>query len=35
LDATKARRILGWSAEYDLDAGLHETVEWYLRYLAC
>ena len=29
LDATKARRELGWSARFSLEEGLDRTVEWY------
>jgi UDP-glucuronate 4-epimerase len=28
-DVTKARRLLGWSAEMPLEEGLHEAVAWY------
>jgi UDP-glucose 4-epimerase len=28
-DATRAREILGWKPEYDLDAGLKAFTEWY------
>jgi CDP-glucose 4,6-dehydratase len=34
LDASKARRVLGWEPRYGLDDGLAETVEWYRAYLA-
>jgi dTDP-glucose 4,6-dehydratase len=30
IDATRARRELGWRPAYDFDAGLHATVRWYL-----
>jgi CDP-glucose 4,6-dehydratase len=33
LDAGKARRTLGWSSSWTLEAGLAETVEWYRRHL--
>jgi CDP-glucose 4,6-dehydratase len=33
LDSSKARRVLGWRAEWTLDAGLRETIEWYRRTL--
>lgn len=29
LSARKARSILGWSPEYDLDDGMSETIAWY------
>ena len=32
LSAAKARAVLGWSAEYTLEAGLEETVAWYRDY---
>jgi dTDP-glucose 4,6-dehydratase len=31
IDATKARRELGWQPQQDFDAGLRRTVEWYLE----
>lgn len=33
LSAAKARAVLGWRAEYDLDRGLGETVAWYRQHL--
>lgn len=33
LDSAKAKRLLSWSAAYDLDTGLRETVQWYKEYL--
>lgn len=33
LDAGKALERLGWKAEYSLDAGLTETIEWYKKVL--
>jgi UDP-glucose 4-epimerase len=33
-DVSKARRLLGWSASYDLAAGLAETLAWFRRHLA-
>jgi CDP-glucose 4,6-dehydratase len=33
LSATKARKILGWSATYSLDEGLKRTIEWYTNHL--
>ncbi|MBL9160712.1 MAG: NAD-dependent epimerase/dehydratase family protein [Verrucomicrobiales bacterium] len=32
-DITKARRVLGWEPEIDLDEGLDATVAWYLENL--
>ena len=29
LDATKAFKRLGWKAEYSVDKGLAETIDWY------
>jgi CDP-glucose 4,6-dehydratase len=29
LSAAKARQMLGWRAEYDLDEALQETIQWY------
>ena len=29
LDATRAFERIGWKAEYSLDKGLAETVDWY------
>jgi CDP-glucose 4,6-dehydratase len=34
LSAAKARRVLRWKPEYDLEAGLRETIDWYRRYFA-
>lgn len=33
LNASKARRMLGWSPSFDLDSGLKRTVEWYRAFL--
>lgn len=30
-DISKARRVLGWKPETDLDTGLGQCVEWYLK----
>ena len=30
IDASKIRRELGWRPSHSFDAGLHETVRWYL-----
>ena len=35
LDSTKARTNLGWQPLYTFEDGLHETVEWYRKYLGC
>lgn len=34
LDASKARRVLGWAPRYGLDEGLAETIAWYREYFA-
>jgi len=34
LDATKARRVLGWAPRFSLDDGLRRTVTWYRNALA-
>jgi CDP-glucose 4,6-dehydratase len=31
LDASKARRVLGWQARWSLEAGLRDTIPWYAR----
>ena len=31
MNASRLRRELGWSPEYDFDAGLQQTVHWYLH----
>lgn len=31
IDATKAEAELGWKARYNFDAGLRETVSWYVQ----
>jgi CDP-glucose 4,6-dehydratase len=33
LSAARARERLGWTPDYDLDAGLTETIAWYRAYL--
>jgi CDP-glucose 4,6-dehydratase len=33
LDCSKAKRMMGWEAEYQLEDGLIETIEWYRNYL--
>jgi len=32
LDATKAKKTLGWAPAFSLDAGLRATIDWYTRY---
>ncbi len=34
LSAAKARTILGWRPQFDLETGLRNTVEWYREFLA-
>ena len=34
LSAAKAREVLGWKPEYDLESGLLETIEWYRAFLS-
>jgi CDP-glucose 4,6-dehydratase len=34
LDATKARRMLGWSPAFTFDEGLQATIAWYREYFA-
>jgi len=34
LDASKAREVLGWSAQFDLEHGLNLTIQWYREFLA-
>jgi CDP-glucose 4,6-dehydratase len=33
LDCSKAKRMLGWSSRYPLEAALQETIRWYADYL--
>lgn len=33
LSAARAREALGWAPEFDLEAGLRETIAWYRQYL--
>lgn len=33
VSSAKARKLLGWAPKYNLDAGLAETVHWYVRFL--
>jgi nucleoside-diphosphate-sugar epimerase len=32
LDNTKAKKLLKWEPQYDLKAGLAETVEYYKKF---
>jgi CDP-glucose 4,6-dehydratase len=34
LSALKARHMLAWTATYDLDTALSETIDWYAEYFA-
>ena len=34
LDATKARQMLGWQPQFDLEQGLSSTWEWYRKVLS-
>lgn len=34
LDASKARKLLGWAPRYSIDEGLERTVDWYRAYFA-
>ncbi len=34
LSAEKARKVLGWKAQYSINQGLEETVAWYLEFFA-
>ena len=33
MSSEKARRVLGWKANYDFDEGLNETISWYTEFL--
>jgi CDP-glucose 4,6-dehydratase len=33
LDASKARKVLGWSPRYGMDEGLRRTIAWYREFL--
>ena len=33
LSSEKARSMLGWSPQYTLEQGLHETILWYKSYM--
>ena len=32
LSSDRAREVLGWSPNFDLDEGLRLTIDWYKRY---
>jgi CDP-glucose 4,6-dehydratase len=34
LSAAKARQVLGWHPEYELERGLAETIDWYRSFLS-
>ncbi len=34
LSAAKAKKVLGWSPQYDLDRGLVKTIDWYRKFLS-
>ena len=34
LDASKAKRVLGWKSEWGIDKGLKETADWYRGYFS-
>ncbi len=34
LSAGKAKKVLGWSANFDLHRGLNETIDWYKAFLS-
>jgi len=34
LDATKAKKLLGWQPRFTLEEGLKKTIDWYLAFLA-
>jgi CDP-glucose 4,6-dehydratase len=33
LDASKARKVLGWRARFSLEDGLSQTIDWYTQFL--
>jgi len=33
MDITKIRRELGWTPRHEIEAGLRETVQWYLKHI--
>jgi CDP-glucose 4,6-dehydratase len=34
LTAAKARKVLGWSPNFDLNTGLERTIDWYRKFLS-
>lgn len=34
LSAAKTMQVLGWEPQFDLEAGLRETIDWYRKFLA-
>jgi CDP-glucose 4,6-dehydratase len=34
LDASKARQLLGWAPQFDLDEGLKRSIQWYQEYFS-
>lgn len=34
LTAAKARRVLGWTPQFDLGTGLQRTIDWYRKFLS-
>ena len=34
LSAAKAKKVLGWSPQFDLDSGLVNTIDWYRKFLS-
>ena len=34
LDSSKAKKILGWEPEHNLDSGLRETIKWYAEHFS-
>ena len=34
LNAAKAKKVLGWSPQFDLDSGLVKTIDWYRKFLS-
>ena len=34
LSAAKAKKVLGWSPQFDFDSGLVKTIDWYRKFLS-